>query len=118
MNQVICSNCGKVCVPDGVGTGYARLRNKKKICYDCCGKRDSEMLKSMAIGEKTSLYLSKSYIINWPGTLKIKVLGEKTGRHNLASIRKDVWFDFSGNHFHGVCYGRDNEICHIQRIKG
>ena len=81
------------------------------------------MLKSLEIGEKTCLYLSESKdfgwnITNWPGTLKIKVSKPKEGRHNLAGIRKDVWFDFSGSQFHGVCYGYNNEICHIQRVKG
>lgn len=123
MKKVVCSDCGKICIPDGVGTGYARTKTEKTICYDCCGKRDSDMLKSMKVGEKTCLYLSKSKkngwnISNWPGTLQIKVSQPKEGRHNMAGIRKDVWFDYHGNEFHGVCYGYDNEICHIQRIKG
>lgn len=123
MKKIICSDCGKICIPDGCGTGYGRTETGEIICYDCCGKRDKKILQSMKIGEKICLYLSKSkdnnwHIGNWPGTFQIRVSEPREGRHNMAGIRRDVWFGYFGKEFHGVCYGNNSEICHIQRIKG
>lgn len=54
--------------------------------------------------------------VSWPGTLKIKC-HVRTGRHNIAGTRYDVWFTFNGKNFYGVTYGDKTQICHIRRIK-
>lgn len=120
-------------------TGYGIDEHGNKICFDCCGKNNYDMLENMPVGGKTTLYLtgeheytpietpvngvcqvkrSKWYVTNWPGTLKIKVYYTRKGRHNIAGSRIDFWFCISGNHFHGVQYRENTEIAYIRRIKG
>jgi hypothetical protein len=57
------------------------------------------------------------HVTNWPGTLDIPIYLVKIGRHNLAKVRRDVWFHFAGHDWHGVCYGNDTEIVHCQALK-
>ena len=120
--KVICSRCGKECVPDGVGTGYGIVPDtQEKVCYSCCGKMDERTLMNLKFGEKTVLYLSENkngdwYVTNWPGTLKFKVWA-KEGHHNIARVRRDVWFTMRGHYFHGTQYGNNSELCYIKRVK-
>lgn len=112
-----CAICGKPFVSDGFGTGYGITLNGEKHCYECCGKEDKEQLLNLKPKEKMCLYLSKGKITNWPGTLKIEPTKIREGRHNLAGVRQDVWFTLEGNKYHGVQYGYDTEICHVQKVK-
>jgi hypothetical protein len=53
----------------------------------------------------------------WPGTLKIRC-GVRTGRHNIAGKRYDVWFvGPDGKNWHGVTYGDNTQICRVRRLK-
>lgn len=128
MEKVICSMCGKECVPDGIGTGYGSNAKGEKFCYDCCGELDRQELASLDYGEGMSLYLTHGneergedknawYAKNWPGTISIRVGTPRKGRHNLAGTRYDVWFDFRGKSYHGVNYGEDSQILHVKRVK-
>ena len=121
MEKIYCSKCGAECKPDGIGTGYGVNQAGERICYKCCGEMDKEKLRNAKPGEKLHLYLTvnesgDSYLSNWPGTLKIRVLPWR-GRHNMAGVRFDVWFSFGKKEFHGVQYGRDTQICHIKCLK-
>jgi len=133
MEKVICAICGKECLSDGFGTGYGiDSKTNQKICYDCCGKQDYKFLDEMKVGDKALFYLrvnkrsfdffgkqctEESYeVINWPGTMRISANG-KIGKHNIAGIRRDVWFYRNGKEFHGIQYGNYSEICHIRRNK-
>lgn len=96
-------------------TGYGIDRNGHKVCFDCCAEQDkSEMKKS----GKIALYLDhiKQVVSNWPGTLKISCT-MTTGKHNLAGIRRDVWFHFNGHIWHGTQYGNLSEIVHCTQTK-
>ena len=135
MEKVICSRCGKECIPDGVGTGYGVNSKGEKICYECCGVLDYNALENMKVGERTAYYLTcKKSIFNWEhypkpvssedwsvenwcGTMKINVYC-KEGFHNIARIRRDVYFSYKGHNFWGTQYGNDSQICYIKRIKG
>ena len=41
MKAVICTDCHAVCIPPpgGCGTGYAVLKNRRRVCYACADKR-------------------------------------------------------------------------------
>ena len=114
-----CEKCGKEIVPpNSLGAGYGVLDGKKH-CYECCGEYDKQQLREK---DRATLYLSKvtgEYLItNWPGTLKIKPWPNiKTGRHNLARTRKDVWFRFEGQEWHGVQYGETTELLHCRKLR-
>lgn len=112
-----CAKCGKEIVSNNVSSGYGINDKGEKICYDCCGKIDAARLRDMAIGEKTYLYLSKDRVTNFPNTLNIPIILKRIGRHNIARIRTDVWFEYAGHTFHGVCYGDFSQILHVKRIK-
>lgn len=115
--KVFCYECGKECVSEfAVGVGYGIDHNGHKICYECCGKHDRKRLLELKPKEKYCLYLNGTHVINWPGTLKIKV-NPKVGGHNIARVRRDVWFDLEGKKFHGVQYGDSSEILYIEVIK-
>ena len=120
MEKVFCADCGKECKSDGFGTGYGIERStNKKICYDCCAKRDLEELNSLEIGKgRVIQYLNwrTNEVTNWPGTMRFKVVC-KEGFHNIARVQRNVWFSYKGKRFHGVQYGNDSEICYIKRVK-
>ena len=121
-----CVDCGehKVHVnPNDIGgTGYAVVREddtEKKVCYDCCGKRDRISMKAEG---RAVLYLTKregkQFVSNWPGTLTLPVKYSRTGRHNIAGTRETVWFTGpDGREWWGVSYGQWTQICHCKRLK-
>ncbi len=113
-----CSDCQEVKPlgsSNGVGTGYGYDKEDKPVCYQCCGKRDVE---SMINTGKAVLYLSKGKVTNWPGTISYHIQYTKTGRHNMAGKRYDVWFTGpDGFNWHGVQYGDNTQVCHCKRIK-
>jgi len=100
-------------------TGYGTF-DGLKVCFDCCGKRDE---KNMDETGKATLYLAKRgpywYVSNWPDTLKICINfpGVRKGRHNIAGVRYDVWFNFGGFRWHGTQYGDRTQLCHCKRTK-
>ena len=93
--------------------GYGVL-NGKRHCYECCAKMDKEQMRKDG---KTTLYLSKNRITNWPGSLSIPIKYQKTGMHNIARTRIDAWFTFEGEEWHGVQYGEWTQIIHCKRNK-
>ena len=120
--KVFCHECGCECKPDGIFAGYGTDKDGNKFCYECCGKHDKQELENMKIGEKTIQYLHKDdenkwWVVNFPSSLKLRIWMVHEGRHNIAGIRRDVWFDFNGNNFHGVQYGNFSELCYIRRVK-
>ena len=103
-------------------TGYATDPDGDKICYACCGAEDYYY---MMENDRTTLYLcqeagphSRHYVSNWPGTFK-RYVAIKSGRHNIAGVRHDVWFTVDGQTWHGVQYGHvwDSQICHCKKSK-
>lgn len=128
-HEFVCADCGEKKVhvnPNGCGgTGYGTGPNGEKVCYACCGKRDSA---EMTERGRAVLYLTVAgpnaaapnwpVVTNWPGTLKIPVKHRRIGRHNIAGVREDVWFTGpDGREWHGVCYGRNTQLCHCRRLK-
>ena len=113
-----CKRCNKEIVqPDGsFGTGYAVEADGSKVCYACCAKKDKEQMRSTG---KAVLYLDaeKRQVTNWPGTLRFDVTKLLKGRHNIAGVRYDVWFNFGGCEWHGVTYGDNTQICKCKRNK-
>lgn len=118
-----CQSCHReLPVNESGGTGYARTRSGKKICYECAGKRETKEISKKSPGSKHLFYLTKKdgrYVVtNWPGSIKYTVTGVKTGRHNIAGTRTDVWFkDHDGNEWHGVQMGEYNQVLHATKIK-
>lgn len=120
MNKTfICSVCNqeKPTQASG-GTGYGYDKNDNKICYVCCGQIDKEEMQKTG---RATLYLTQengqNKVTNWPGTLVFKPYYSKTGRHNIAGRRYDVWFTFDGKPWRGTTYGDNTQICHCRRIK-
>jgi hypothetical protein len=116
-----CSQCKQVKPVHKQGsTGYAYQGNAKGpralICYECCGLRDKE---TMIADGKTMLYWIGDYVVNWCETLKFKVNHTRTGKHNIARRRYDIWFTGpDGKPWHGIQYGDNTQICHCKRVKG
>ena len=131
-HHFVCTDCGEEHVhvnPNGCGgTGYGIVREggvEKKVCYDCCGKRDRA---EMATTGRAVLYLTEERgaqggwirynVTNWPGTLKFQVAYSRAGCHNLAGSRRDVWFtDSDGQRWQGVQLGENSQICRCRRLK-
>ena len=117
--SIICSSCLKEIVPpaNSGGTGYG-MSKTGPICYACCAIDDQKYMRETG---KIDLYLSKERdtykITNWPGTLKFEPTSYRTGKHNIAGSRVDVWFVFDGYWWHGVQYGEWTQICHCKRTK-
>ena len=124
-HRFVCADCGEEKIhvnPNGFGgTGYGIVREggvEKKVCYDCCGKRDRA---DMSATGRAVLYLTErpdgAVVTNWPGTLKFRVRYKKAGSHNIAGRRTDVWFtDADGREWWGWNCG-DNQILRCRRLR-
>ena len=77
---------------------------------------------------KATLYLTRRdnvepkgsynyWVSNWPGSLQIKCVNSRKGRHNIVRVRYDVDFKFEGNWWHGTQYGDNTQIVHCRRVK-
>ena len=125
-----CDDCGEKIryenYHDYGGTGYAIAKEggkEKKVCYDCCTKRDVADMRRTGRRDPVSDLLPDSVVPNWPrvtnrpGTLAFTVNRRKIGRHNLAGTRTDVWFtDSDGARWHGVQLGENSQICRCRRV--
>lgn len=107
-------------------TGYATDTKGKKICYECCAKADRAQMKEhgkiwLYLSEYNTpqgKYLTNYKVTNWPGSLVFNIHRIKTGRHNIARVRYDVWFIGPDRHWwHGVQYGDNTQICRCERTK-
>ncbi len=96
-----------------ITTGYGVAENGDRHCYACCAERDRASMRETG---RATLYLTEKGITNWPASLCLPVEHRKTGRHNIARKRYDVWFSFEGQHWHGVQYGDNTQIVHCKRI--
>ncbi len=118
-HEFTCSQCGEHKIHENnISTGYGIDKEGNKVCFDCCGKNDMEILKNLPKGEKMCLYLDtkQMYITNWPGSLKLKVWSIRKGRHNIAGNRYDTWFNLGKQNYHAVQYGDMTQICHIKKV--
>lgn len=125
-----CFDCGKVVglrklhdATYSLGTGYGVDKRGKAVCYDCCAIRDGKELEALPYGGKTCLYLNEKlhdtvkHITNWSGTLAIPVRYTRQGKHNMAGVRRDVWFSYKGDEYQGTQYGNFSDIVHIRKLK-
>ncbi len=113
-----CSQCGKDKVHESeFSTGYGTDKEGNKICFECCGLNNAKELDNLKKGEKSIQYWDGKNIINWPSSLVIKPYYTTKGRHNIARIREDIYFNFNGNKFHATQYGNNSQIAHIRKIK-
>jgi hypothetical protein len=117
-----CQSCHRELPVNRSGaSGYAVTGSGRKICYECAGKKEEKEVGKKGSGEKHVFYLSKKdgkySVINWPGTLRYTVTAVKSGRHNMAGTRTDVWFkDHLGREWHGTNIG-DNDLLRAKRLK-
>lgn len=112
----ICDSCPRPLIGNGFSTGYGGDRYlATRHCFECCGDTDKAHMRDKG---KATLYLSDKKITNWPGTLELIPGRIKTGSHNIAGKRYDVWFTFEGKPWHGVQFGDNTQILHCKRIKG
>lgn len=113
------------------GTGYALFTDDEegtgpmyKVCYKCCAERDRQWMKDKGV---ISLYLQHkdkeskhipTHVSNWPDTLSFRIRSFRTSWHNFAGSdgRTDVWFEFEGYLWHGVCIG-DMDITRCRQTK-
>lgn len=125
-----CAKCGDVRTPDPdcIGAGYGKNDKGEKTCYRCCGKRDRETMIKDGHSKRLPLYYvtertedghhTPGYVANWPGTLSFGIRYRKTGRHNIAGTRTDVWFNGPDGHvWHGTQYRENTDVCHAKRTK-
>ncbi|MHA2265304.1 MAG: hypothetical protein ACXAEN_23185 [Candidatus Thorarchaeota archaeon] len=118
--EFTCADCGnhEVHEVECGGTGYARLKDGRKICYSCSAIRERN---DMNDAGRATLYLvtrdDMLFVTNWTSHLEFKVRMQNTGRHNIAGVRQDVWFyDAAGNRWWGVSYGHNTQLCHCRRL--
>ena len=143
-----CVICGKNTIAHNVGCnvglpGYAIVPSKDdqqgyyvghdvhkgdKICYECCGRLDSEW---MRIHDRIMLYLSykeedgrkKWDVSNWPGTLTFpaSVSVSKRGHYSpfagYMELRHAYFRDEHGRFWSGRSIGDWTEICHCRKLK-
>ena len=87
----------------------------KQVCFACCGVRDRA---DMIATGRAMLYLSRTTVSNWPGTLTFQTGRIVKGRHNIARTRYDAWFcGPDGFVWHGVQYGDNTQIIHCKRTR-
>lgn len=94
----------------------ATTKCPSEICYDCCAENDAKQLKELSGKEKMLLYWDGRNITNWPGSLKITPSHKTKGKHNIAGVREDIYFNFEGNQYHATQYGNMSQIAHIRKV--
>ena len=116
-----CSQCRQLKpLKHNCGTGYARNDANEFLCYQCCGENDAKELREKG---KAVLYWTGAKpgdageVTNWPGTFRIPVRHVRTGAHNIARRRYDVWFMWEGRDYHGVQYGDNTQICRVKQVR-
>lgn len=116
--RTVTPDCGHTVQVEGLTTGYGTdPKTDKTYCYACCAKTDRRIM------QKNGCYylyldIDKKQVTNWPGSLRYDVLHIKTGRHNIAGARYDVWFqDEYSSTWHGIQYGDNTQILHCHRLK-
>ena len=118
MENVKCSVCGKECIPDGCGTGYAtqQLDNGAVsiVCYKCCDISDARYLRDNG---KLHGYLADNEFTNWPGTLRIPVASTKKSKNNFNATRIDFWLRWEGKNYYGRKVGDNSQCATIRKIK-
>lgn len=101
-----------------ITTGYGTDNHGHRHCFGCCAKIDARRLHRDG---RATMYLCKTAtgayeVTNWPGTLRFPAV-VSVGRHNLAGVRYDAWFNSQGHGYHGVTYGDFTQLCHVRRVK-
>ena len=114
-----CIKCNKEIIKsDNCSTGYGTDKDDNKVCYACCAIADREQMRTTG---RITLYLVKTdrrlAVTNWPNSLSFVVSYCRTGQHNIAGVRYDVWFYFENTQWHGVQYGDNTQLCHCKRNK-
>lgn len=108
---------------------YGTDKSGKKHCYPCCATLTRNAMDATG---KATLYLidkratprtrtqpgqyliaSDFRVTDWTGELVFIPSRVKTGWHNMAGIRYDVWF----GDWHGVCYGEFTQVLRCKRLK-
>ena len=137
-----CGRCGAVKPagePGGITCGYGYGLDgpgwgvDSPICFACCGELDRERMKtdgratlylsdpSCAVGRPRGtcpVYTREGNVSNWPGSLSFPVLYLKHGRHNIARVRTDCWFNGpDGFIWHGYSIGDYTQIAHCRRTR-
>ena len=102
-----------------ITTGYSYDKDDKTYCYDCSAKIERQ---SMVDTGRAILYLTQKdgvhYVTDWPGRLRFRTGIPQTSKHNIARIRRDVWFHGPDDHvWHGVQYGDNSDLCYCKRTK-
>lgn len=122
--MLTCDVCHRVVVrsPHNWRIGYVTDRDGRDVCYRCCGDIDRAATYNLPIGGKTHLYDCAGRLTNWPDTFSVLITYRKRGRHNVAHVRYDMWFELEGEdgrHFyHAVRYGDNTQVAHVTRVKG
>lgn len=114
-----CADCKTLLEPIGHSPGCGLRSDGSKLCYACCAIVDADQMDKTG---KATLYLRGNLLTgqeltNWPGSLRITVFVSKSGKHNMAGCRTDVWFRFNKQFWHGVQYGENTQLCHCKRVK-
>ena len=114
----LCARCSMKCSMKGPGGSYGYIGvvgPDDKICYPCMARYELDDLLSTGKG---ILYLGKSTVTNWTGTLSWPITYQKKGRHNIAGTRYDVWFRVGVEKWYGVQYGENTQVIHCRRLRG
>jgi hypothetical protein len=126
MDTFTCSKCNETKpVATSGGTGYATMRDTDaKVCYACVADLDRATMIATGKSQSLPLYLIGSRqpndleVTNWPGSLRFKVTGMYTTRHNWGGKKTHIWFNGPDGHvWYGYQIGYLNEICHCRRTK-
>lgn len=99
-------DCGHPPTASVFDTGYGIDGDGKKLCYECCARRDEESLQA---GQPTLLYLRfddhGGQLVNWPGTLSIPCrYARGKAQYNSQGERYSsvtVWMTYAGREWWG-----------------
>lgn len=123
-----CARCGASFPepPEGGGAaGYGVNGDTgDRLCYACCADDDRAYM--IQHGRWTG-YLTLTarnapqarwLVSNWPGSLEFRPRAVQTGKHNIARVRRDAWFNGpDGYVWHAVQYGDNTDLAHCKRTR-
>ena len=114
-----CDLCTAPIVPTANTPGYATVDGAKRACFKCCAWL---AIIAMQVGTDPGLYAMPDDTVRiWCGTLKLRILSRKEGRHNIAGRKTTYHFEgpdgstWTGTEYHGPTSG--NLLRSVRRLR-
>lgn len=108
--------CGHFPQPDIIEPGYGVRKDGTTACIDCLTASQKDALERDGQGR---MLLSGNRVVNEAGTLAYEITRSVEAGHNIAAIRRDLWFIGPDDMlWQGTRYGDGDGKINVKRCTG